>query len=520
MPSAYIAQTHLLFLNFSTLPILNPKDLPENPPNGFDYEVFVIGGGSGGLACAKKVSEFNVDVGVCDFVKPSATLGTKWGLGGTCVNVGCIPKKLMHTAALCGENLKHFAPSYGWEVHPTPNCDWATLRQNVLMHIKSLNFGYNVELRQKGVFYHNALAAFDPVDRHKLHLTDKNGETRTVRAKNIVLAMGGRPTLPDNCPGAQEYGITSDDLFRLEKDPGETCVVGASYVALECAGMLAGIGRPTTVLMRSIPLRGYDQDMAAKVATFMEEVSCVEFVRGVVPSRIELNPENGRRVVYWNSPTGEEVSREFDTVLFAIGRTPETAGMNLPVAMDERSKKVIVDKAHRTDWPFIFALGDIVHGGLELTPVAIHQGVQLAINICSNVPTRPIVTDLVASTVFTPIEYGFCGLSEEAAIERHGEANIEVFHMKFNPLEWTVPHFARDHCYVKVIVDGADRVIGFHILAPNAGEITQGISIAMRANVTKAMLDETIGIHPTVAEEVTSLSVTKRSGEDPSKGNC
>ncbi|KNH04015.1 thioredoxin reductase [Perkinsela sp. CCAP 1560/4] len=499
--------------------ILNPEILPTGKLAAFTYDLLVIGGGSGGLACAKRASEHNIDVAVCDFVTPSATLGTKWGLGGTCVNVGCIPKKLMHTAALCGETLHTFAPKYGWVSDQPARCDWGTLRENVLMHIKSLNFGYNVELRQKGVFYHNALASFDPIDTHTVHLRDARGEVKSVTARHIVLAMGGRPTIPLDCPGAREHCITSDDLFRLEKDPGKTCVIGASYVALECAGMLAGIGRSTTVLMRSIPLRGYDRDMSEKVTSFMEEVSGVRFVKGVVPIRVEFDAAQGKRVVYWRSADGSEAHDLFDTVLFAIGRTPETKNMNLPVELHPRSGKVIVDSTLRTSIPHIYALGDILHGGLELTPVAIYQGVQLASNIClSN--HREISMDKVASTVFTPLEYGFVGLSEEDAIEKYGEANIEVFHMKFNPLEWTVPHFGRDRCYTKVIVDTTDRVIGFHILAPNAGEITQGIAIAFRAGVTKAMLDETIGIHPTVAEEVTNLSVTKRSGVDPSKGNC
>ena len=252
----------------------------------------------------------------------------------------------------------------------------------------------------------------------------------------------------------------------------------------------------------------------------MEEVAGVKFVKGAVPSRIELSEATGKRIVSWRSPeSGEEISEEFDTVLFAIGRTPETREMRLPVSVDSKSGKVVTDRYLKTDFPFIHALGDIVHGGLELTPVAIHQGIQLANNICSGA-LRPITTDTVASTVFTPLEYGFVGLSEAEAMEKLGEENIDVFHLKFTPLEWALPHFARERCYVKVIVDEADKVIGFHILAPNAGEITQGIAIAMRAGVTKAMLDETIGIHPTVAEEVTNLSVTKRSGEDPSKGNC
>lgn len=501
---------------------------PEEKHNHkFTHDVIIIGGGSGGLACSKRCKEWGMDVAVCDFVTPSPTLGTKWGLGGTCVNVGCIPKKLMHTSALLGEGLRHSLPSYGWRQSPeataaAASADWTTLRQNVTMHVRSLNFGYNVELREEGVKYYNALASFDPTDPtgHTLLLTNKDNVVTPVTARRVVLAMGGRPTIPTDaeCPGARQYGITSDDVFRLEKDPGKTCVVGASYVALECAGMLRGIGREVTVLIRSIPLRGYDQDMAGRAVKFMEEVQGVRFLKRTIPTKVEpSSSEPGRFNVYWKSEEGETGVDVFDTILFAVGRTPETRGF--PVTLG-KSNKVVVDQWDRTSIPHVYAIGDLCEGGLELTPVAIRQGRLLADRLYAG-GTQTISYVDVATTVFTPLEYGCVGLSEEAAITKFGDANINVYHSEFTPLEWTVPHLPANMCYMKLITLGEDEVVvGFHVLCPNAGEITQGVAIAIRAKATKAVFDETIGIHPTIAEEMTILRITKRSGESASKKGC
>ena len=217
--------------------------------------MIVIGGGSGGLACAKEALAVNPDlrVALCDFVKPSPH-GSKWGLGGTCVNVGCIPKKLMHTAALLGDASKD-AAHCGWEGGSSATHSWEKLRDNSQDHIKGLNFGYRVELREKGVSYLNKLAKF--VDPHTLEVTDKKG-TKTISGARIVVAVGGRPTAL-SCPGG-ELAITSDDLFMLRTPPGKTCVVGAGYVALECAGFIKGLGQSDVkVMVLSILLRGFDK---------------------------------------------------------------------------------------------------------------------------------------------------------------------------------------------------------------------------------------------------------------------
>jgi pyruvate/2-oxoglutarate dehydrogenase complex dihydrolipoamide dehydrogenase (E3) component len=229
----------------------------------YQYDLIVIGGGSGGLACSKEAALLGAKTVCLDYVKPSWQ-GTTWGLGGTCVNVGCIPKKLMHQAALLGEGLKD-AKSYGWNVPGDITHDWAAMVGAVQDHIASLNFGYRVALREKGVVFENSLGSF--VDSHTIQCVDKKGKTKTITGRRIVIAVGGRPK-PLDIPGG-ELAISSDDLFSLSAAPGKSLVIGASYVALECAGFLVGLGYDVTVLVRSILLRGFDQQCAELIGAYM-----------------------------------------------------------------------------------------------------------------------------------------------------------------------------------------------------------------------------------------------------------
>ena len=497
------------------------------------YDLIVIGGGSGGLACAKKASKLlgqsdaGPKVAVCDFVKPSPP-GTTWGLGGTCVNVGCIPKKLMHQASLLGEGM-HDAKSYGWEVAEQTKHNWETMVTNVQMHIKSLNFGSRSDLMTEGVKYYNAYATF--TDANTVTAVDKKGKTHTLTADKFVVATGGRPRYPD-IPGAKEHCITSDDVFAMKTPPGKTLVVGASYVALECAGFINGVGFDTTVMMRSIPLRGFDQQMAGHIKTYMEETAKIKFLDGAVPTAVELT-DGGRKKVTWQLKDGTTASDEYDTVLLAIGRNVCTDAIGLDAAgvkVNPRSGKVPVSATEQTNVPHIYALGDIIDGEAldppsaltELTPVAIQAGRLLASRLFVDGFEGKMDYGLVPTTVYTPIEYGSCGLAEEDAIAKLGEKNVEVYHSYFKPLEWTVPHRGDNACYAKIICDLTDseRVIGLHVCGPNAGEMTQGFAVAMRCGATKADFTNTVGIHPTTAEEFTILSVSKRSGDSAEKAGC
>lgn len=342
-------------------------------------------------------------------------------------------------------------------------------------------------------------------------------------AKNIIIAVGGRPSYP-GVPGDKEFGITSDDVFSLQKAPGKTLVVGASYVALECAGFLTALGYDTTVMVRSIFLRGFDQDMANRIGDHMAATH-TKFIRSSVPTSLEKPSPDGKITVTYDQD-GESKKEDFDTVLFAIGRYAITQDLNLAAAgvNVEKNGKFVVNDADQTNVPHIYAIGDVQQGKLELTPTAIKAGALLSRRLFDN------QTDLmdyinIPTTVFTPIEYGCCGLTEEEAIKKFGDDNIEVYHTEFKPLEWAYNKQFGDGkrtSYVKVVVHVPDqeRVVGFHICCPNAGEVTQGFGVAMKCGMTRAQLNSCVGIHPTVAEEMIGLKYTKRSNPNASKGGC
>jgi len=309
-----------------------------------------------------------------------------------------------------------------------------------------------------------------------------------VTADKIVVAVGGRPSYPE-IPGAREYGISSDDIFSMMKPPGKTLVIGASYVALECAGFLTALGFDTTVMVRSILLRGFDQDMANLIGEHMAAYH-TKFIHGSTPSKLTRESEDGPITVHYDTPEGEKTA-EYDTVLFAIGRYAVTAGLDLANAGVEVEKngKFKVNEQEQTNVPNIYAVGDVLYGRLELTPVAIKTGGLLAKRM-AGVSTELMDYDSVPTTVFTPLEYGTVGFTEEQAKEKFGAENIASFHTKFKPLEWAVDKLAaegRRTSYTKVLVNKADnnRVVGFHVCAPNAGEITQGFAIGFKCGMTK-----------------------------------
>lgn len=490
----------------------------------YDYELLVIGGGSGGIACSKEAGLIlgEKKVALLDFVKPT-NHGTTWGIGGTCVNVGCIPKKLMHHAALLKESID-YSEHYGWENfnRKEVTMNWSTLKENVQNHIKSINWGYRrSNLPEHNVTYLNAYGSF--IDNHTVEIEYANKQVKQITANNIVIAVGGRPVLPD-IPGG-EYAITSDDIWQLENNPGRTLVVGASYVALECAGFLKGIGCDVNVAVRSILLRGFDQQCAELIGKFMTENKGIKFFRPSSVDKIE-KLENGKlRATITIHDKDNKVSHteDYDTILYAIGRYAVTKGLNLEkvgVEVNPRNGKIKTVN-EQTNIPNIFALGDCIDGVLELTPSAIKAGRLLSQRLY-NKSKRLMDYTNIPTTVFSPIEYGSIGYSEEDAITKFGENNIEVYHTYYTPLEWTVGERGDNICYAKLICNKNDkeRVVGFHVLGEHAAEITQGFGVAIKLGATKDDFDDTVGIHPSSAEEFTTLTITKRSGADPLKTGC
>ena len=481
--------------------------------HGYEYDLVVIGGGSGGLAASKEASSLGAKVAVLDFVKKSPA-GTTWGLGGTCVNVGCIPKKLMHHAALINESLHNDAEVFG--ITLTAGEDkhlWETMRDNVQNHIKGLNFKYRVNLREKNVNYLNKLGKFK--DAHTLELTDKKGRISQITAARFIIAVGGRPN-PLDCEGG-ELAISSDDIFALKTNPGKTLCVGASYIALECAGFLRGLGLDVTVAVRSILLRGFDQECAEMIGDYMVSHG-VKFKKQVLPSKLEKVEGDQIKVTFTDGSQDT-----YDTVFAAVGRYADTSNLgleNVNVATSSKNGKIST-VLEQTSTPHIYAIGDVMEGCPELTPVAIQAGISLSRRLFGG-SKEPMDYKKICTTVFTPIEYGTVGYSEEEAKETFGENNIEVYHKSFIPLEWSLSGARSNHSgFVKVIVDkNTDLVLGMHYLGPNAGEVMQGYGTAMKKDITFQDLADTVGIHPTAAEELVTLTVTKSSGEDAAAGGC
>uniref|UniRef100_A0A4W6FHE0 thioredoxin-disulfide reductase (NADPH) n=1 Tax=Lates calcarifer TaxID=8187 RepID=A0A4W6FHE0_LATCA len=461
------------------------QQLLNGENESYDYDLIVIGGGSGGLACSKEAAILGKKVMVLDYVVPTPK-GTTWGLGGTCVNVGCIPKKLMHQTAMLGTAMQD-ARKFGWEFEETVKHNWETMRTAVNNYIGSLNWGYRVALRDKNVNYVNAYAEF--IEPHKIKATNKRGKETFYTAAKFVLATGERPRYL-GIPGDKEYCITSDDLFSLPYCPGKTLVIGASYVALECGGFLAGLGLDVTIMVRSILLRGFDQDMANRAGEHMEEHG-VKFLRKYVPIKVEeleAGTPGRLKVTAKSTETDEIIEGEYNTVLIAVGRDACTDKIGLDkagVKVNSKNGKIPVNDEEQTNVPHIYAIGDILEGKWELTPVAIQAGKLLARRL-------------------------------------YRGSTLKVFHSLFWPLEFTVPGRDNNRCYGKIICNKLDddRVIGFHYLGPNAGEVTQGFGAAMKCRVTKEQLDSTIGIHPTCAEVFTTLEVTKSSGGDITQAGC
>ncbi|CAN0163836.1 unnamed protein product [Ectocarpus sp. 6 AP-2014] len=504
----------------------------------FDYDLAVIGGGSGGMAVAKKAASYGKKVVLFDFVKPSPQ-GTKWGLGGTCVNVGCVPKKLMHYAGLLGAGM-HDAKAFGWKVG-NPEHDWEAMVETVQNHVKMLNFRYRVGLKSAQVTYVNGLARL--TGPHEVTCEKRGKETKHTAAR-VIIAVGGRPVIPDDVPGAREHALTSDDLFSLRTSPGKTLVVGASYIALECAGFMRELGLDVTVAVRSILLRGFDQQVAEKLGDVMKDLG-VKFVRPAVPSKIEKTSDGKLEVTLVDSKSGEEVSKNtYDSVFYATGRKADTSGIGLETAGVKviPNGKIPVEN-EQTNVEHIFAIGDCTSVDVmfheshwanpELTPVAVQAGELLASRLYARA-TEQMDYSLVATAVFTPVEYGCCGLSEEDAIRLYGEDDVETYLFGFGTLEQSAAHRvkhvegeeeddmpATNLSKLVCLKSQGEKVIGFHFVGPNAGEITQGFGLAVRLGAKKSDFNKLVGIHPSDAESFCAMGITRSSGVSfVAEGGC
>ncbi len=444
----------------------------------YDYDLFTIGAGSGGVRASRLAAGFGARVAVAE----------DRDLGGTCVNVGCIPKKLMVYASHVREELEDAEAGFGWTIGER-HFDWGRFIEKKDAEIRRLNGVYERLLHAAGVEILAGRARV--VDPHTVEV-----DGRRLTAAHVLVATGSRPFRPA-IPGA-EHGITSDEVFHLKQQPERVVIVGGGYIAVEFAGILTGMGSTVTQLYRGpMFLRGFDDTLRSGLADEMRKKGVdLRFVQDAV----ELcRREDGPLCVTLRDGS----SLDCDEVLFATGRSPNTADLGLReagVELDDAGA-IRVDPFSRSSVDSIWAIGDVTNR-INLTPVALHEGICLANTLFNDRPMQPDHSG-VPSAVFSQPVIGTVGLTEAQARERCDE--VLVYCSGFRPLKHTLT--GRDEkSLMKVLVDAeSDRVLGIHVLGPDAAEIVQGFAVALRCGVTKAQLDATIGIHPTAAEELVTL---------------
>jgi len=422
----------------------------------------------------------------------SASYGAKVAIaeshlfGGTCVNVGCIPKKLFSYAAHWREEFE-IAQAYGWTTGE-PKFDWPTLLRNKDKEIARLNAVYERVLSVAGVQIMRGRATV--VDPHTVELNGKR-----YRAKHILIATGSYPVIPP-IPG-RECAITSDQAFHLERLPKRALVVGGGYIALEFASILHGLGVKTTLSYRGKRLlRGFDGEVSERIAEEMTHKGLTIHFGGE-PASIIKHPDCFE-VCYTDGP-----HQKTDLVLFATGRKPNTANLGLEAAGVKLAPDgaVIVDRYSRSSVDSIHAVGDVTNR-INLTPVATAEAMWLARTLFRNEPT-PVDHDNVPTAVFANPNLATVGLSEEKARERYGE--LDLYKAYFRPLKLTLTE-KKERVFMKLVVDRkSQRVVGAHMIGIDAGEVIQGVAIAIKLGATKAQFDATLGIHPTVAEEFVTM---------------
>jgi len=464
-----------------------------------DFDLFVIGGGSGGVRAARMAAQRGARVAL-------AEAGGTGGLGGTCVNLGCIPKKLYSYAAHYAEAFEE-ARGYGWQT-AGGTLDWATLKARRAAEIGRLNGVYLNLLRGAGVTVLDGFARLE--DDHTialatLHADGSPGHTRHT-AEHILIATGGTPHVPHF--SGREHVITSDAVFDLDPFPARLVVVGGGYIACEFASIFHGLGAQVVQLYRGEQiLRGFDDEVRHFAAAEMRKAGVdLRLQAGVVDIRREadglhLRLEDGGHTVA-------------DAVLYATGRVPNVAGLGLEavgVAQGAQGR-ILVNANFQTNVPHIHAVGD-VSSSVQLTPVALAEAMVVVDRLFGPAPgkaPRTVDHELIPTAVFTHPNIGTVGLSEEQARARGGP--VAVFRSEFRALRHTLS--GRDErTLVKLVVDATtDRVLGVHMVGADAGEIVQGFAVALRAGATKAVFDQTLGIHPTVAEEFVTLREPVRVG--------
>ncbi len=442
----------------------------------FDYDLFVIGAGSGGVRAARIAAGHGARVGICEESR----------VGGTCVIRGCVPKKLLVFASQFGESFED-APGYGWQLGAS-KFSWSDLIAAKDTEIDRLNQVYLRLLDHAGVDLLMGRGRF--VGPHTLEVGD-----RRVTAKNILIAVGGRPWTPE-IPGSS-LGFTSDEAFHLERLPRRVLIAGAGYIAVEFAGIFNGLGSDVTLAYRRDRiLRGFDEDVRSTVESGMSGRG-IEFMYQTAPARL-VSKGNAIQVTFSGNQT-----QDFDAVMFATGRVPYTWDLGLEtVGVNTGDNHAIqVDHYNRTSAEHVFAVGDVTDR-INLTPVALMEGHAFADTQFGGMD-RPVEHHDVPAAVFSQPPVGTVGLTEAEASA--AGRKVRIYRSRFTPMKYTLPG-RKEQGLMKLVVDAEnDRVLGCHIVGPDAPEMLQGFAVAVRAGLTKTDFDRTVGIHPTAAEELVTL---------------
>jgi glutathione reductase (NADPH) len=449
----------------------------------FDYDLVVIGAGSGGVRAARVAAGYGARVAIAE----------EHRIGGTCVIRGCVPKKLYVLASRFRDEFED-ARGFGWSVE-NASFDWRSLVRAKEKEITRLSGLYEQNLANAAVEIVRARAVIE--GPHEVRL----GHDRRVTAQHILVATGGAPILAPAIPGT-ELAISSNEIFDLPTFPERLFIVGGGYIAVEFASIFARLGAKTHIAFRADrPLRRFDEDLRIRLHAALEQAG-VDVRAGVAPTQIERLDE-GLRVTLQD---GEAL--DVDAVLVATGRHPLTQalGLNRAGVATRENGAIIVDANSRTNVPSIYAVGDVTDR-VNLTPVAIREGHAFADTVFGKKPTA-VDYDSIPTAVFTTPEIGTVGLTEDDA--RTQFARVEIFQTSFRPMKATLSGRA-EKVFMKVVVDGAsDRVLGVHILGPDAGEMAQLIAIAVRMGATKRDFDSTMALHPTIAEELVTLRTAAR----------
>jgi glutathione reductase (NADPH) len=450
----------------------------------YDYDLFVIGAGSGGVRAARLAAMSGAKVGVAE----------EYRVGGTCVIRGCVPKKFMVYAAEVASQLKT-AQGYGWTIGEA-SFDWKGFIHDKDVEIARLSGIYVTNLQKAGAHLLHGRAQV--VDAHTVEVLPKDGsdDAGTYTAKKILIATGGRPVRPD-FPGA-ELGITSDEAFHLPKLPKSIMIVGGGYIAVEFAGIFAGLGVQTTLLYRGANiLRGFDDDVRSHLADELGKRG-IKVVLGCSHTSIEKQ-EDGVLL----STLTSDLTFETEAVMFATGREPYVQGLGLEKAGVKLNARgaIAVDKHSKTNVDSIWAVGDVTDR-INLTPVAIREGAAFSQTEFYNNPTT-FDHDLVASAVFSQPPVGSVGMTEAEA--RHAFGGVDIYRSVFRPMKVTF-YGGQERCLIKLVVKPDDqKVVGVHMVGPDSPEIIQMAAIAVKMGVTKAQWDSTCAVHPTLAEELVTM---------------